>query len=146
MTLLAKIKEDQLSARKGSKTVAAKLLTTLIGEAQAIGKNDGNRETTDNEVIAIIKKFINNINDCLTVYKTDSENYHVAIQEKAILTQYLPQQMNESELTTVVQDIIKETNATAKDMGKIMSALKAKYEGLYDGKAASGIVKSVLAG
>ena len=50
MTLFSQIKADQLAARKAKDGLKATLLTTLIGELTAIGKNDGNREVTDAEV------------------------------------------------------------------------------------------------
>ena len=57
--LLAEIKAKQINARKARLSTAT-LLTTLIGEAEMVGKNQG-REVTDSEVLAMIKKFIKNI-------------------------------------------------------------------------------------
>jgi hypothetical protein len=60
MSLIQTIKADQVQARK-ARSASASILTTLIGEAEMIGKNAGDRESTDEEVIAIIKKFIKNL-------------------------------------------------------------------------------------
>ena len=60
MTLIEQIKAAQLTARKNRDAAAAASLTTLIGEAEMIGKN-ANRVVHDLEVVGILKKFIDNI-------------------------------------------------------------------------------------
>ena len=64
--LLETINQDRNEARKMKYTATATLLTTLYSEAQMVGKNDGNRETTDAEVVAVIKKFVKNIDETLS--------------------------------------------------------------------------------
>ena len=49
--LINQIKSDALEARKARQTNTATLLTTLYSEASMVGKNDGNRESTDAEVL-----------------------------------------------------------------------------------------------
>lgn len=147
MSLLQQIKNDQLTARKNREVLKASLLTTLIGEAANIGKNDGNRETTDAEVVAVVKKFVKGLDEMITVAitYTDKDKAEQSIAEKAILQVYLPQQMSEAQLTAVIAEIKAEVGATnAKDMGKVMAALKAKFEGQYDGKQASQLIKAAL--
>ena len=60
MTLLAKLKADSLQARKDGNKVAANLLVTLVSEATMVGKNAGNRDSTDEEVQRVVKKFLDN--------------------------------------------------------------------------------------
>lgn len=147
MSLLQQIKNDQLTARKNREAIKASLLTTLIGEAANIGKNDGNRETTDAEVVAVVKKFVKGLDEIITVAitYTDKDKAEQSIAEKAILQVYLPKQMTEAELSVAIADIKTEVGATnPKDMGKVMAALKAKFEGQYDGKQASVLIKAAL--
>ena len=58
MSLLAQLKKDSLLARKAADGVRATLLSTLIAEAEMVGKNAGNRESTDDEVQQTIRKFL----------------------------------------------------------------------------------------
>jgi hypothetical protein len=58
---MEQIKAKQIAARK-SGSADAGLLTTLLGEAAMVGKNAG-RETTDQEVVAVVKKFVKNIDE-----------------------------------------------------------------------------------
>lgn len=140
MSLMQRIKNEQLEARKKKDVIKAGLLTTLIGEAVAVGKNDGNRETTEAELVAMIKKFIKNIDETLKVADTFQ-----AREEKLILTELLPAQLSNEELAVVVKQLAGEVGASSpKDMGKVMKVLKERYEGQYDGGAASAFVKQTL--
>jgi uncharacterized protein len=58
MSMMDKLRADLLTARKERSDMTG-LLTALVGEAAMIGKNNGNRETTDEEVLRIVKKFRN---------------------------------------------------------------------------------------
>ncbi len=138
MTLLQRIKNDQLAARKNKDKVSASVLTTLIGEASIIGKNDGNRESTDAEVIAVIKKFIKGIDESL--------HWSASLQlqtEKNVLEQYIPAELTESQIYDIISEYIN-SQTTAPNMGQIMKHFKDQYPGQYDGKALSVIVKQKL--
>lgn len=143
MALLDLIKANQLAARKARDAEAASILTTLIGEAETIGKN-ANRRVKDIEVVSLIKKFIDNIDFTLSKVTEGREKYLV---EKELLSTFLPVQLSRDRLTQIISDIKTEVNASSpKDMGKIMSVLKARHEGHYDGKMAAEIMKAKLAG
>jgi len=146
MSLIQQIKSAQVTARKERRTADASSLTTLIGEAEAVGKNDGNREVTDNEVVAMVKKFIKNIDDVLAVVNPDTEAYQTYQNEKALLSTFLPKQLSEDELRTAMQGLIAAHGiAGPKGMGVLMKELKAAHEGTYDGSLASKLAKELLA-
>lgn len=143
--LLETINQDRNEARKMKYTATATLLTTLYSEAQMVGKNDGNRETTDTEVVAVIKKFLKNLEETMNNLPETDERYAIAQTEHATLLHYLPQQLTEEELREVIEDLIQTNDVTSmKDMGFVMTELKAYYDGQYDGKTASQIVREVL--
>lgn len=146
MSLLQRIKDDSLTARKDKLSGAAILLTTLYSEAAMVGKNNGNRETSDTEVIAIVKKFKANNEETLKVLADTDERYHQALAENEILDRYLPKQMSEDELQSIVTKLIAEhaIPKTPKSMGSVMKLLKDGFEGRYDGALASKIVSAVL--
>lgn len=145
MSLLQQIKKDQLQARKDKQAAEATLLTTLIGEAAMIGKNDGNRESTDDEVITVVKKFIKNNKELMNIVKPETDGYADAKAENEFLTQYIPSQMTEEELRVAVQSrICTLDEISPKLMGSIMKWLKDNYVGHYDGNLASKVVKELL--
>lgn len=66
-------------------------------------------------------------------------------EEKTILNSYLPKQLSEADLTIIVTNEIDANGYDSqKDMGKLMGFLKANYDGQYNGKVASDLVKSLL--
>ena len=57
MNLVKKITDDLLNVRKEKKKKDSAFLSTLLGEVRMVGKNNGNRETTEDEAINTIQKF-----------------------------------------------------------------------------------------
>lgn len=141
MTLLNTIKNDQLQARKDKSAEAASLLTTLYAEASMVGKNNG-RETTDAEVVAVIKKFLKNNTEFLSNINDTHKEYEKLINEKHILEKYLPKQLSEMEMKEIVVNF--KNNSDNVNVGVVMKHMKENYDGQYDGKILSSIVKDVL--
>jgi len=144
--LINQIKSDALIARKARKTDTATLLTTLYSEASIIGKNAGNRESTDTEVLQVIEKFIKNANEVKNILLKNNKDVSRVDNEILVLSKYLPQKMSYEELENVVREIVevfKGINMQMK-MSNIMAKLKENYSGMYDGKLASEIVKREL--
>ncbi|HMV27108.1 MAG TPA: GatB/YqeY domain-containing protein [bacterium] len=67
--------------------------------------------------------------------------------ELALISEFLPKQLNDDELAAIIDEAIRTTGITsAKDMGKLMGALMPKVKGKADGKKVQDMVKSRLAG
>ena len=148
MSILEKIKADSLAARKAKDAVSATLLTTLYSEAAMKGKN-ANRETTDEEAIAVIKKFLKGVEETITHLKVSGGNAGVLLnaeQERSILESYLPVQLTELDLQKIVGTMAQTLDdRSPKQMGVLMKKLKEQYEGQYDGAIASKVIKAILA-
>ena len=140
MSLLDQIKSDQLTARK-ARTARASLLTTLLGEATKVGKDSGNRETTDKEVMAVIRKFIKGLDSILEVRPHDE----TATFEKVVLEAYLPKHMSDADLIGCIELYCNLYELSGpKDMGKIMKFLERDYPEQYAGSKAATLTRSIL--
>lgn len=141
MSTIAKIRTDALAARKAKSPIAA-VLVTLIGEVDTRAKSfSPARAMTDDEVVAIVQKFIKNLDETIRVTDTSNPTASaVAKAERAALEGYLPAQMTDAE----IEAFVKAKVAQGANMGQIMAALKAEHAGQYDGKTASHIVKRTL--
>tara|TARA_B100001173_G_C15514062_1_gene348490 strand:- start:17 stop:418 length:402 start_codon:yes stop_codon:yes gene_type:complete len=130
MTLIEQINIDFITAYKAKEMVKKDFLGVL--------KSEVSRETkvpSDDVVISKIKSMIKNAE--ATKSLTD--------YELNILSNYLPSQMTEDALKLVITTCISTNNySEIKDMGKVMGWLKSNYNGKYDGKTASNIIKSIL--
>jgi uncharacterized protein YqeY len=140
--LIGQIKAAQVAARKLRNQVAASALTTLIGEAEMVGKNAG-REVTDAEVVAVVGKFIKNINETLKALPANDVRSSAYLEELRIYEAFMPQQLDAMRLEMTITGIMM---TVGKNTGAIMKELKAGFSGQYDGKLASEIVKRLVAG
>ena len=134
MTLMTRIKELQVAARKAG-TADASLLTTLLGEAAMVGKNAG-RDTTDQEVVAVVKKFIKNLDETISALSTRGQDTTTFTAERKLLEQFLPQQLTELALQHIAEN--------HSSMPEFMKFLKEHHAGQYDGKLAATVAKSVF--
>lgn len=143
--LIDQIKSESLSARR-SKLASSGVLTTLLGELATKEKTfNPARALTDEEIVAVIKKFIKNLDEALVAVERLAPERRGAerdklMAEKAALEGFLPQQIGEAEIEAVAR---REVSAGA-TLGGVMSVLKTQYAGRYDGKLASEIVKRVI--
>jgi hypothetical protein len=129
-----RIKKDSLLARKAGEKEKALALTTLIAEIERSNPEiiNGEKVWTDAQCISAIKKTMDGNELC--------GNYI----ENELLSIYLPKMMSNEELSTLIENHIKEKNFSGmKDMSKVMDFLK-QFAGKYDGKDASDIVKKQL--
>jgi uncharacterized protein YqeY len=139
MELLLKIKTDLFGLQKaGTDKLSINLLTTLYSEAANVGLNDGKRESTDAEV-SVIRKFIKNLNECISVGITKQVDVSKYEAERDILNAYLPQQLTEMEIEAFVIPFVREGGKPS-----AMKALKETYAGQYDGKVASTVVDNLI--
>lgn len=156
-TLIDRIRADWKQARKDRDHKKAGILGFLIGAIDAVGKDNGQRPTTDAEAIQVIFKFQKDLKTTFgefTKMPMEEFNYIQAIplpddiqkavdmiQENEIYTSYLPKQLSVSELV----DIINEgTSMGLNHKGQFMGHLSRNYKGQYDGKMASGLVDEIL--
>ena len=65
--------------------------------------------------------------------------------EVAILSDYLPKQLDDQETKKICEDVIKKLGATSiKDMGKIMGELKKNYDDTFDFSKTGAILNEIL--
>ena len=68
------------------------------------------------------------------------------MQEIEIIESFLPEQMDEAEIKSAVDQMVNELNASGlKEMGSVMSSLRERYAGRMDFSKASAMVKQSLA-
>jgi len=141
MKLIHIIKNEAFTARKNKDKFASKIFSSLVGEIEIVGKNNGNRETTDEEAIKVIQKFVKGVNETKKLTK-DKEKLEESDLELRIYEAYLPKMMSEDELTTIIKYIV--SHDSNSNIGKIMGFLSKQYKGKYDGAMASKIAKLLI--
>lgn len=143
---------DQLTLdmKESMKNKDKNRLTTIRMAMSAIKQKqiDEKVEITDEVAIAVITKMIKQRQDSFTQYM-QANRAELAEGEKKeieILTKYMPKQLSDEEVVTIVQKAIESVGATSmKEMGKIMANVKKELAGRTDMSKVSAIVKSNLA-
>jgi hypothetical protein len=104
-------------------------------------------ELKDEQVIQILQRMIKQRKDSYSQF-SDAGRDELAKKEQNeinILSDFLPEQLGENELTDMVTDAIKEIGASGpQDMGKVMGSLKQRIQGNADMGLVSKIVKENL--
>jgi hypothetical protein len=101
----------------------------------------------EDDEIKILQKLIKQRKDSLEIYKAQQRSDLASKEEEeiAIIEKFLPAQMSQEELKTILQKIIKDTGATAPgDLGKVMGVASKQLAGKADGKSISTMVKELL--
>ena len=140
------MKEAMKAGEKG-RLGAIRLIQAALKDKDIEARGAGKEPLSDEEILAMLQQLVKQRQESITMYEQGGRT-ELAQQEKdevAVITSYLPQQMDEAETKAAIEAAIAETGAASmKDMGKVVGALRAKYAGRMDFAKASGLVKDML--
>jgi len=147
MSLKETINEDMKNAMR-SKDSALLGTIRLLQAAIKQKEVDERIELDDSTIIPIIEKMLKQRNDSIDAFKKAERADLVSKEEfeVSVLKGYMPEQMNLSDVQSIVDDVIKEVGASSmKDMGPVMAKVKEKLAGKADMAAVSKSIKDKLA-
>lgn len=126
MTVLEQLKSKTLEMRKARSPLSS-LMQFHLSEVSQIGKNAGNRATTDDEAIQYLKKAVQKL----------KENTHSNPDEIVTLEQLLPQMASDEDIVSFLETLdIKNMNK-----GQIMGSVKKNFGTLVDMKRVGELLK-----
>jgi len=135
--------KDAMRAKEIAKRDSIRSINTMIKQIEV----DERIELDDAKIIQLIQKGIKQREEAIIQFKEAQRDDLVENEQNQIdiFSLYLPKQLSEEELETIIQAIIDEVGATSmKDMGKIMNPAKEKIGGSADGKRINQMVKKLL--
>ena len=147
----SKIKTALMNAMQQSMRDKNKALLGALRLALAAIKQvevDDRIELADDQVIAILDKMVKQMNESIKQFELASRDELAAVEkdEIAVLREFLPQPLNEDEVSDIVAQAISSNNATTiKDMGKVMNTILPKLAGRADMGSVSALIKKLLA-
>ena len=124
-----------------------RLVVSAIKDAEIASRSKGQKEMSDNELTAILKKMIKQRNESCEVYKKAGRNELLESETKEIevISAFLPKQLSEEETKKICEEAVKSSGASSmKDMGKVMGILKSKHADTLDFSKVSSIIKELL--
>lgn len=127
-----------------------RLINAAIKDRDIAARGEDRCEgATDEEILAILTKMVKQREESSKSFDAGGRP-ELAEQERAeieVIREFLPRQMEESEVRDAVEAVVQEFDATSlKDMGKCMGALKERYQGSMDFSNAGKILKQTLTG
>ena len=147
MRLEEKINEKLKVAMKSKDKISLESLRLIKSEILLLKTKSRNSRLNEDDELRLIQKMIKQRKDSANIYDSKGRNDLVnsELNQIKIISQFLPKQLEESEIVDIVDKIIVDLNASGiKDMGKVMSLASQEMMGKADGKTISSIVKSKL--
>ena len=147
MTLEEKINNDIKEAMKAKQADRLAALRAIKSEVLLAKTSGAGGEITAEGEIKIIQKLVKQRKDSAEIYKSSGrmDLYEKEMVELKYIEVYLPAQMSDEELTSIVKKIIQQTGASSvKDMGKVIGMVNKEVAGKAEGKAIAEKVKQLL--
>ncbi len=140
------LKQALLSGKKD-------LVTTLRGLKSAIlyvevAQNKRETGLPDQEVIEVFTREAKKRQESADLYAQggNAEKQQAELTEKKIIEQYLPKQMDDTELTTLIDTVIAKSGpVSSQTMGKIIGEVKQQTAGRADGSRIAALIKERIA-
>jgi hypothetical protein len=148
MSLKEQIRSDMKDAMRAGEKDRLSVIRMLLAAIQT-REIEAREDLSDSDVMQIVEKQIKQRKDSARQF-TDAGREDRAAQELSegeMLQTYLPEQLSEAELESMLNEVLATTGASSmKDMGKVMAALRDQAQGRADMGTLSALVKSRLAG
>ncbi len=136
-------------AMKAKDDAALRSLRAIKAAILLAKTSGGSGEMTADDEIKLLQKLVKQRRDSIDIFTQQSRPELAAKEEEevAVISRFLPAQLEGHELKAAILAIVKETGASQpSDMGKVMGVATKQLAGKADGKAISAVVKEVLSG
>ncbi len=140
--------KEAIKARDAQRVSTLRLICAAVKDRDIAARTEDNSEGVDDaEILAILGKMIRQRQESARAYE-EGGRLDLSDQERkeiAIILDYLPRQMTDSEVEKAVAAVIEETGASSiRDIGKVMATLKARHTGMMDFSRAGATVKQAF--
>lgn len=143
MALLERLNQDMKQALKNKEKerlgVIRMVKASLQNEAIKLGKD----QLSEDEELTVLSRELKQRKESLQEFKRAGRDDLVdnVQTEINVLETYMPEQLSDEELESIVLETIEETGAQSKqEMGKVMGAIMPKVKGKADGSKVNQMV------
>ena len=146
MSILEGLQEAVKTALKAGDKERVIALRMIVNELQKEGK-EKRQELDESAELAVLRRELKRREESIEAFKAGGRDDLAAHEEFAarIIEELLPKQMDEAELSILIERVVAQTGASSvRDMGKVMAGVMAEGGVRVDGKLASRLVKERL--
>ncbi|NRA40993.1 MAG: GatB/YqeY domain-containing protein [Pseudomonadales bacterium] len=145
--LVSQVKQAMKDAMRAKQKERLSTIRMIQAEFKRV-EVDERIDVDDTRALAILDKMAKQRRDAAKQY-LEAERPELAAKEEAeiaVLQDFLPQQLSDAEIATIIEQAIESTGASGmQDMGKLMGAVKPQVQGRADMGTVSQLVKAKLA-
>ena len=149
--LKAQLKADlttSIKARDELTSATLRMVLTAITNEEVAGKES--KVLTDEEVLTVLAREGKKRRESVLAY-TDANRPELAARENAeleVISQYLPEQLSESEIEAIVAEAVEQISGNGVTggaaIGAVMKIVQPQVKGRADGGLVAGLVKQAL--
>jgi hypothetical protein len=148
MSLSVKIMDEMKNAMRTKDSIALEALRAIKSELLLAQTSSGSKEEiTETDEIKILQRLVKMRKDSAEIFTTQNrpDLAEPELAQIAVIEKFLPAQLSEAEVETIVAKIIADTGAAGiASMGKVMGLATVQIGGQAEGKVISTIVKKLL--
>lgn len=146
MSLNEQLAEDLKNAMRTNDEPHRSVIRLIRAAIQNEEINKG-KSLDDSSIVEVISRMASQYRDSISAYKSGNRT-DLATREElelAIVSEYLPPQLTQAELTDLAKITIQELNVTSpSEKGKVMGKLMPQLRGKADGNVVNEIVNKLL--
>lgn len=138
--------KDAMKARDQVRVATLRMAIAAIREEAVSGTSA--RELSDDEVEKVLRTQVKRRDEAAEAFQAAGRDEQAGreLDERAILSAYLPEEMDDDQLEALVEEALRSGGFTeASQMGPAMNTVMAAVAGRAEGKRVSAIVKAKLA-
>lgn len=146
MSILEGLQEAVKTALRAGDKERVIALRMIVNELQKEGK-EKRQELDESAELAVLRRELKRREESIEAFKAGGRDDLAEHEEFAarIIEELLPKQMDEAELSILIERVVAQTGASSvRDMGKVMAGVMAEGGVRVDGKLASRLVKERL--
>jgi uncharacterized protein YqeY len=148
MSLSVKIMDEMKNAMRTKDSIALEALRAIKSELLLAQTSSGSKEEiTETDEIKILQRLVKMRKDSAEIFTTQNrpDLAEPELAQIAVIEKFLPAQLSEAEVETIVAKIIADTGAAGiASMGQVMGLATVQIGGQAEGKVISTIVKKLL--
>jgi uncharacterized protein len=134
---------------KDRRTLSAiRLILAGLKERDVAARGAGNPSgIADPEILRLLQGMVKQRRESILLYRQGNRPELAQQEEEEIrvIESFLPRQMSDEEIAAAAKAAIADTGAAgAKDMGRVMAALRERHAGVIDLARAGAVVKQLL--
>ena len=137
-----------MKARDARTISTVRLIIAGLKDRDIAARGQGNAEgLSEAEIRRMLQAMIKQRRESITLFEQGKRNdlAQRESEEIAVIESFLPDQLDQADIEAAVGTVIREIGAVGmKDLGRVMAALRERYEGVIDFAQAGAIAKLLL--